>query len=401
MVDLISSSRAAGDDCGLYVHTPFCETKCGYCDFFSVVLKGRATEPVVAAIVAELTKRTQGERSRIRTVFVGGGTPTLLPIEQLERLLTTIGECVETDQLDEFCVEANPATIDSAVAALLVSAGVTRVSLGAQSFLPAELAALERIHHPEDIAPSVDFLRRAGIAQINLDLIFGIPGQTLATWLQSLQAAIDLGADHLACYGLTYEPGTKLTAQRQRGLVDVCEEDLEAELFLATIDTLENAGYAQYEISNFAKPGCQSKHNLLYWKNRDYIGVGPSAVGMVNGTRYRNVPDIHRYVAMMNDAGDAEVESESITRDMLIYEIILMRLRLNEGIDIAEFHQRTGVDPRELFLGALAPLVDRGLIKSGDKHISLTHTGRLVANSVMIELAVAADLKESGVHSRA
>lgn len=400
MDDATYSPQPTNKDCALYVHTPFCETKCGYCDFFSVALKDRPTEPIVSSTICELTTRVPAVREHIRTVFVGGGTPTLLPLPQLQRLLGAINACVRTADLDEYCVEANPATVDDAKAALLASAGVTRVSLGAQSFLQQELTALERIHRPEDVAPSVAILRRHGIRQINLDLIFGIPGQTKQSWRYSLKEAIAIGVDHLACYGLTYEPGTKLTAQRRRGLVTVCEEDLEAELYETTIDTLAGAGYGQYEISNFAKPGCRSQHNLMYWRNRDYVGVGPSAVGMIDGTRYRNVPDIHRYVAMMNEHGAAVIETEQITPEKVVLEIIMMQLRLNEGIDVAEFHRRTGLDPFKLFEDRLDQLQARGLVRTDDTHIALTRAGSLLANSIMTELAVAADLHEPATPCR-
>jgi oxygen-independent coproporphyrinogen-3 oxidase len=252
------------EGCGLYIHTPFCETKCGYCDFFSVPLGEQSTHPLVVRVCRELRRRVREVEMPVRTVFIGGGTPTVLPIDQLENLLTTVADVVKVSGLDEFTVEANPATVDNGKARALKQSGVTRVSMGAQSFFSDELTALERLHSPDDIGPSVQTLRDAGIGQLNVDLIFGIPGQTLLTWKESLRRAVDLEVDHIACYGLTFEPQTRLTRQRDRGVVTPCDEELEAQMHLATIDTLAAAGYQQYEISNFAKPGCESKHNLLY-----------------------------------------------------------------------------------------------------------------------------------------
>lgn len=372
--------------CGLYVHVPFCETKCGYCDFYSVALNDRNPAPLVDCIGRELHKRVSGRSQAVRTVFLGGGTPTILPLTELARLLKVLNDVVEVHRLAEFTVEANPATVDDEKAQLLVSSGVSRVSMGAQSFFPDELATLERLHSPEDIAPSVATLRRHGVGQINLDLIFGIPGQTLETWSQSLARAIDLGPDHIACYGLTYEPGTRLTAMRLHGRMTPCDEDLEADMFLRTMDVLESAGYRQYEISNYARPGCECRHNLLYWRNEPYIGVGPSAAGCLDGRRYKNVSDVGGYVRMIEREGHAEVESETIDTDMLITEMVMMQLRLNEGLSIAAFRERVGADPRETFGDTLTRLVDLGLVTMSETHIALTRSGRLVANTVIADL---------------
>ncbi len=263
--------------------------------------------------------------------------------------------------------------------------------MGAQSFIPEELATLERIHSPDDIAPSVATLRRNGVAQLNLDLIFGIPGQTLETWSQSLHRTIELEPDHIACYGLMYEPGTPLTALRNAGRMIPCEESLEADMFEHMIDTLTAHGYEQYEISNFAKPGCRSEHNLIYWRNQPYIGVGPSAAGCLNGRRYKNVADVAGYVRMMDQQGHAEVETETIDNEKLITELIMMQLRLVEGLSIKAFRRRTGIDPLTLFAPTLDRMADQGLLTVTDTHIALTRAGLLLGDSVMAELVSAAD----------
>ncbi|MCH7884382.1 MAG: radical SAM family heme chaperone HemW, partial [Planctomycetes bacterium] len=309
------------ETCGLYLHVPFCETKCGYCDFFSVALKDRDTAPLIERLIRELGSRLADPHPTIRTIFCGGGTPTILPADRLNRLLQSITAAVSMAEVVEFTVEANPATLDDQKVAMLVAAGVDRVSMGAQSFFPEELATLERLHSPDDIAPSVSVLRRHGMSQINLDLMFGIPGQTLDTWSRSLDRAIELEPDHIACYGLMYEPGTRLTAQRRRGVVRPCADSLEADLYLYAIDALANAGYRQYEISNFARPGCECRHNLIYWRNLPYIGVGPSAVGCLHGKRYKNVADVAGYIRLMDERGQAEVESEIVSGQALMHEI--------------------------------------------------------------------------------
>jgi len=384
-----SQPSETADQCGLYVHVPFCETKCGYCDFYSVPVKDRATGPLVDQLVRELDLRLAAPPHPVRTVFCGGGTPTVLPPDQLSTLLLAVARNVTVEQLDEFTVEANPATVDDAKAGLLRRAGVTRVSMGAQSFFAAELATLERLHTPQDIAPSVEILRRAGIEQINLDLIFGVPGQTLHTWGQSLRRAIELEPDHVACYGLTYEPVTRLTAMRDHGRMTPCDENLEADMFLLTIDVLEQAGYHQYETSNFAKPGCESAHNLIYWHNEPYVGIGPSAVGCYHGRRYKNIADVNAYVRRMAETGSAEAEDEAITPVMLAHEMILMQLRLIEGLSVADYARRIGIDPREQFAGVTERLSSMGLVTVSDTHIALTREGRLVSDAVMTEFAMA------------
>lgn len=375
--------------CGLYVHIPFCETKCGYCDFFSVPLRGRHTTPLVERVIAELGRRVGeiGARFAVETIFCGGGTPTVLPVPDLARLMDAIVNSVPMDGVSEFTVEANPATVDDHNARLLVASGVNRVSMGAQSFLPRELAELERIHSPADVAPSVATLRRQGVQQINLDLIFGIPGQTLQSWEQSLTCAIALDPDHIACYGLTYEPGTRLTAMRERGRVKPVDEGLEADMYLHAVERLAASGYAQYETSNFARPGCACKHNLIYWRNEPYIGVGPSAAGCIDGRRYKNIADVAGYIRMMDERGHAEVESEVITAELLSTEMIMMQLRLVEGLSISAFRQRIGMDPIALFRETLKRLTELGNVKVTDTHIALTRMGRLVSDAVIRDLA--------------
>lgn len=384
-----TNPEASDAACGLYVHIPFCETKCGYCDFYSVALKDRDPTPLVERVIRELEERVARHPLPIGTVFCGGGTPTLLPLHDLAALLGTIQRVVSGEPLREFTVEANPATIDDAKARLLVASGVTRVSMGAQSFFASELESLERIHRVEDIPPSVDVLRRNGVSQINLDLIFGIPGQTLDTWSESLRRAVALGPDHLACYGLTYEPGTRLTAQRNHRRITPCDENLEADMFLLTKDLLDQEGYAQYEISNYAKPGCRSAHNINYWRNGPYIGVGPSAAGCVDHRRYRNVADVGGYIRLIDSQGHAEAETELLDRSAILLETIMMQLRLTEGLSIASFRERVGADPVELFGGTLARLEADGLVAQDHDHIALSRQGQLVADTVIQDLAIA------------
>jgi oxygen-independent coproporphyrinogen-3 oxidase len=372
---------------GLYVHVPFCQTKCGYCDFYSIPLEGRSTGALTRALLRELHARVPAVDSPIATVFCGGGTPTLLPLDELAMLLRTISELTRSDPVTEFTVEANPGTVDDAKARLIVDSGVTRVSMGVQSFFEAELAALERIHHPSDIPRAVDVLRRNRVAEVNIDLIFGIPGQSAASWRASLTRAIELGVDHVSCYGLMYEPGTRLTAQRKAGRVTPCDESLEADMYLMMLDTLTAAGFEQYEVSNFAQPGCRCAHNLIYWRNQPYVGVGPSASGCDGRRRYKNVADVGRYVRMIETDGVAEGFRETIGGETLMLEMVMLQLRLVEGLSIDDFRVRTGCEPRALFGPVLDRFVTSGHLTATDTRIALTREGFLVADSIITALA--------------
>ncbi|MCH7813090.1 MAG: radical SAM family heme chaperone HemW, partial [Planctomycetes bacterium] len=338
-----------------------------------------------------LIRRLDGPPGPVTSIFVGGGTPTVRPAEQLAWLLEPLAEIAVPDTGVEFTVEANPATVDNTMAETLVRAGVTRMSLGAQSFHAADLAVLERIHSPDDIAPAVKAARQAGIGQLNLDLIFGIPGQTMAGWLESLDRAIALEPNHLALYGLTYEPGTALTRRRDRGQIKPCDDGFEADAYLAAIERAEGAGFEQYEISNFARPGCRCRQNLLYWRGQPYVGVGPSAAGYTDGRRYRNVANLKQYLDRVEKTGTAVEETESIDGVRLATELIMLGLRLVEGLELAVFERRTGLNPRRAFARVLDPYQAQGRLTISDTHIALTRQGFLIADAIMTDLMAELD----------
>ncbi|MBK8268851.1 MAG: radical SAM family heme chaperone HemW [Planctomycetes bacterium] len=261
---------------GWYVHLPFCRTKCGYCDFYSLPTLPHLIDDLIGAITREIELRDP--LRAVETIFVGGGTPTELPGEALQHLLGYIS--ARTGPVGEWTVEANPSSTTDLKLAVLQTAGVNRISFGAQSFHEDDLRVLERIHDPVHIGESVRAARSAGFENVNLDLIYGIPGQSVARWRETLARAIDLGAEHLSCYALMYEDGTALTRLKRDGKVAPCDEDIEAEMFDVTIETLRDADYQQYEISNFARDGRECRANIIYWENREYLGVGPSAVSV-------------------------------------------------------------------------------------------------------------------------
>jgi len=371
---------------GLYVHVPFCQAKCGYCDFFSVPLEKFDTLQLTEALVSELNLRQHTVSPSIQTTFVGGGTPTVLPLNDLKLLFGALGETARKNAVVEFTTEANPATLDAERTALLVETGVNRISLGAQSFNHDELNTLQRRHDPEDIKSSIEQIRSHGVSNINLDLIFGIPNQSLSSWRESLLRAIDLDVDHMSCYGLTYESDTPLSRQRQQGLIEACDNELEADMYLMCIDLLEENGFSQYEISNFAQPGCECLHNLIYWNNWPYLGIGPSASSYLSGTRFSNTSDMVSYKEDICNGRPAWREKEKLTGLNLAGETAMMQLRMNRGINITQFQAQVGLNPLEVFIPALSPHVDHGDVEIESDSIRLTRSGRLIADRIIRDL---------------
>lgn len=369
----------------LYVHVPLCRSLCGYCDFYSQIFDPAVVTPLVDALVRELAEYAEQRSLRLDTIYVGGGTPTVLPAPALSRLLLSVREYAVDAQLLEFTVEANPATLTDDIAAVLVAAGVNRVSLGAQSFEPDELRTLDRMHLPAHVGETVKKCRQSGIWQINLDLIFGIPGQTPASWLGSLWAALTLEPDHLSCYGLTYEPGTPLYEHLNIGAVQRVDPDLEAEMYETALDILPGAGLPQYEISNFARPGAQCRHNLRYWHNEPYLGIGPAAAGFIDEVRYKNVADTAAYVQAIQEGRSPWSEQETLPPGRRARETAMLELRLTEGIQRKHFAERYGEDPAALFADAIKPHMADGLLAVDERSIRLTRAGLLVADTVIAD----------------
>lgn len=371
---------------GLYVHVPFCHTICGYCDFYSEVYDKKAATPLVDALLGELEAYASGGGLRVETIFVGGGTPTTLPAPELYRLLAALHSLADATGVLEFTCEANPATVTPEIAEALVRGGVNRVSVGAQSFDRGELAVLERIHRPEQVAETLRVLRAAGIEDVNLDLIFAVPGQRVERWLRNLDCALELAPEHLSCYGLTYESGTPLFDQLQRGAVQRVDEEVEARMFEATIERLGQAGLRHYEISNFAKPGRECRHNLLYWRGERYVGIGPSAAGFVRNVRYRNVPDTAAYVRAIRNGHSPRIEEEKLSLADEMKDAAWLALRTIAGIDRASFAARFGRDAMEVFGDGMRKHEQGGLLDVSPGTIRLTRRGLLLANVVMRDL---------------
>ena len=367
---------------GLYMHVPFCVHKCHYCDFYSLVETGpESRQPAFTdRLIEEIRATAPGLERPLETIFVGGGTPTLLAPDLWARLLRAIAQYLPLASDLEFTVEANPETITAPLLEVLAGGGVNRLSLGAQSFNRTTLKTLERRHDPATVRRGVRLARSAGITNINLDLIFGIPGQDLDGWRIDLETAIALDPVHLSCYGLMYEPNTPLTARLRAGAIQRVDEDTEAEMYETTCDMLEAVGYEQYEISNWALPGRACRHNLLYWRNESWWPMGPAAAGHVNGVRWKNVPRLSEYLKVGPLPPITDVEE--LDEDGRVGEILMLGLRLNEGISQARLPG--------LLAGGRAEIVRRhvasGLLEHREGRLRFTRRGRLLADTVLADL---------------
>lgn len=318
----------------LYLHIPFCHRVCPYCSFYKHTPGGTPIGAFLDALDAEAGRRLPGLAEMPRTLYLGGGTPSMLSPTHLEKLFTTLHRHLDFSRLDDVTFEANPATFDLAKATLFRDLGVKRVSLGIQSFTPHVLKSLGREHDPEQAAEAVRILREAGMPSINIDLMFSIPGQSRDDWSSTLDRAISLEPDHISAYNLTYEEDTAFFESLKRGDMDE-SEDRDASFFELAKRKLTDTGFESYETSNYARPGHRSAHNLGYWSGEDYAGLGPSAVSTVNRTRSRNVPDTTRYVEMIGSLGHAVTESEMIDDEAWRLERIALGLRTLDGIPLS------------------------------------------------------------------
>lgn len=362
----------------IYVHTPFCPSKCGYCDFNSYAMDGDIVERTVAAIIQEI-RQSPLKCEPAKTIFFGGGTPTFLSSDQLIRILDAVRDVHPPIEGCEITSEANPGTVDAAKFKAMVDAGFNRISLGAQSFLDEDLIRLDRIHKASEIERAVGAAREAGFTNLNLDLMFALPSQSRIGWTRNLEKALSLKPEHLSLYCLTIEPNTAFYKKNLRGELDLPEDDIQREMYDECLKRVGDIGLHQYEISNFARPGLECRHNLCYWRNEDYAGYGPGAVGCitVDGVtrRYTNLKHPDRYCDAVESNSQLPFESETVTDAIRQVERVMLGLRLNEGI------------PIELINGkATTGLVKKGWVEVADDRFRLTSEGRHFCSEVALEL---------------
>jgi oxygen-independent coproporphyrinogen-3 oxidase len=367
-----------------YVHVPFCAHKCGYCDFAALAGADALADRYLDALERE-AGRLNGPHP-VETIFVGGGTPTRLDAGQLRRLMAMIRRAFPLAPGGEWTVEANPGTLDAAKADVLADAGVNRVSLGAQSFRPSSLAVLERNHAPEEVARAVELVRPR-FPRWSLDLIFGVPGSSLDDWRADLETALKLGPAHLSCYGLVYEKGTRLWDQWRKGQVQALDEETERAMYAHTLDRLTEAGLLPYEISNFARPGHESRHNLVYWANDAYFGLGLGAARYVEGVRATNTRDLPAYLKRMESGDDPTGPHEHLDPEARARETAVLMLRRTAlGIDRADYRNRTGFDLDELLGTGLTRHIAGGLLADDGRTVRLSRAGLFLADTVLSDL---------------
>jgi putative oxygen-independent coproporphyrinogen III oxidase len=373
-----------------YIHVPFCRHRCGYCNFTLIAGRDDLIDAYLQALARELA--ATGGPHPVDTLFFGGGTPTHLPPLQLARLLEIVGITFPLAAGGELSVEANPIDLADGQAGdlnhMLAAAGVTRISLGAQSFDPRVLKLLERDHTPEQIAVSYDSARRMA-QSVSLDLIFGVPGQSLADWQHDLAAALALAPDHLSTYGLTFEKGTAFWSRLGRGEMTRADEDLERAMYEAAIDTLTAAGYEHYEVSNFARPGHRCRHNETYWTGRPYFAAGPGAARFLAGRRETNHRSTTTYIARVLAGHSPVAESEELAPEDAARERLVFALRRLEGIDLDQFAAETGFAAEQLGGDALPRFMGQGLLEIVEHGIHLqlrlTRRGLLVSDAMWPE----------------
>ncbi|MBG0787044.1 MAG: radical SAM family heme chaperone HemW [Anaerolineaceae bacterium] len=387
----------------LYIHIPFCKHRCHYCDFITTAGRERELPGYADALSKELRiANNYAPKITLHSIYFGGGTPSLVPIESFETILAAIRESYSLTQDCEISLEANPGTINAEYLHGLRSLGFNRLSLGVQSTDSFDLKRLDRIHNIQDVITSVTDARRAGFDNINLDLIFGLPWQDLESWRNSLQRAIYLSPEHFSLYSLIIEEGTALYRWHQKGLIEPQDQDLQADMYELAMDMLRSAGYAHYEISNWAKLDAKRdyrcRHNLQYWLNDPYIGAGAGAQGYFENQRLVNTPRLADYIFRMQSSEGSNflfpdtpaiISSEFVDFDTRMNDEMMLGLRLlDQGVNAKEFFMRYGVPLEDKFSAEIERFMDLGLLEwvgSGDiKRIRLTHHGVMVANQVFM-----------------
>lgn len=382
----------------IYLHIPFCTVRCSYCAFNVYTHLQHQIDPFVGALVNEIVQVARGNPGHpVHTIYFGGGTPTLLSVSQYKHILRAIHDNFEVLPETEISTEANPNDLSELTYVQgLREIGLQRLSIGVQSALQSELEMYGRLHDAETVAQSVENARTAGFDNLNLDLIYGSPRQTMAMWQESLDAVIGLQPEHLSLYALGLEPKTAMEYWVRRGKLPEPDDDLAADMYEHATERLADAGFQQYEISNWAKPGYESIHNIQYWRNLPYLGLGPGAHGYAGGKRYKTIRSPHKYIEQLtNHEGEeflfpltaAMDTAEGVNRDDEIAETIMMGMRLlRTGISLTAFEERFGVRLTDIRGDAIEQYRALGAVELTDDRLRFTERGRFISNRVLRDL---------------
>ena len=361
-----------------YVHIPFCTQICYYCDFSKVFIKNQPVDSYLKHLLEEFRSY---DIQKLRTLYIGGGTPTALSAPQLEVLLDGLTKNLDLSALEELTIEANPGDLDADKIAVLKQSPVNRVSLGVQTFDNKMLKKIGRSHLEKDIYENIDRLKLAGFDNISIDLIYALPGQTMAQVKDNVAKAISLDIPHMSLYSLILENHTVFMNRMRRGKLPLPKEELEAEMFEYIIAELERSGFEHYEISNFSKPGFESRHNLMYWDNAEYYGIGAGASGYVNGVRYKNHGPIRHYLNAV-EAGNARITEEHLSQREQMEEEMFLGLRKKSGVSMARFEEKFGRSFDRLYGEIIRDLVQQGLMQIDGDRVRMTKRGLFLGDTV-------------------
>ncbi|EFN96909.1 radical SAM family heme chaperone HemW [Streptococcus mitis] len=361
-----------------YVHIPFCTQICYYCDFSKVFIKNQPVDSYLEHLLEEFQSY---DIQKLRTLYIGGGTPTALSAPQLEVLLNGLTKNLDLSVLEELTIEANPGDLDADKIAVLKNSAVNRVSLGVQTFDNKMLKKIGRSHLEKDIYENIDRLKLAGFDNISIDLIYALPGQTMEQVKDNVAKAIGLDIPHMSLYSLILENHTVFMNRMRRGKLPLPKEELEAEMFEYIIAELERAGFEHYEISNFSKSGFESRHNLMYWDNAEYYGIGAGASGYVNGVRYKNHGPIRHYLSAVEE-GNARITEEHLSQKEQMEEEMFLGLRKKSGVSMARFEEKFGRSFDGLYGEIVRDLVQQGLVQIEGERVRMTKRGLFLGDTV-------------------
>ncbi len=378
---------------GIYIHVPFCRSKCAYCDFYSVPDNEALMRKYTASVVAHIrSKKKFLKNALVETIYFGGGTPSILPVPQLKQILDAIYNTSEVTDDAEITLEANPGTLTSENLSAYKQMGINRLSIGLQSADDEELSALSRIHTRAEFEHSFMLARLEGFDNINVDLIYALPKQTKAKLLGNVDYAISMNPEHISLYGLTIEPETPFGRNKQI-LSEIPSEDEQYDMYMSACKRLDEGGYFQYEISNFAKKDCGCKHNLKYWMNKEYLGFGPAAASFVENTEYTYVRDIKKYIDNLSDEKELRIPDEEtgeteyvLTDKELETRFVMLHLRLREGVNINEYQEKFGDSFEKKYAEKMAPYIKRKWIGRKEHSFRLTRRGMIMSNTILADI---------------
>lgn len=370
----------------IYLHIPFCKNKCSYCSFNSQAGKEQLIPAYLRSLHRQIRTMAAHPWSRDRTfssLFIGGGTPTLCDANDLAALINSTFSHFHFSKDSEITVEANPNTVSQETIVSLLEAGVNRLSLGVQSFAEEHLRSLGRSHSVKEAKQAVALAHQEGLTNINLDLIYGLPEQKVSQWRQTLETAMELEPTHLALYELMVEDGTPLAKSLATARCRLPDEDDVADMEETSAHLCRGSGFARYEISNFAKPGFQCRHNIMYWKNESWLGIGAGAVSSLSGTKITHVADLATYIQLIESQKQPISEIECLSRQAHFRETVIMGLRMLEGLSISELKKRFAISPQQYYGEELEKLLNQGLLTIAGDMLRLTPTALPVANQVL------------------